>query len=859
MGEKKIKKLLLIGWDAADWNIINPLIKQGKMPTLAKFLSEGSHGPLKTLDPPLSPILWTSIATGMRADKHGITGFVEPLADESGMRPVTSTSRKVKAIWNILNQNDYKSNVVAWWPSNPVEPINGVMVSNLFQVANKPLKEKWECPPKSVHPEVLTDTLKKFRVHPGELTANHLGPFVPNLENIDMKEDKRLQGVAKIIANAATVHSVSTFLQRRTEWDFMAVYHDAVDHFCHLTMKFRPPIRPGIPEDIFNNYKDVVDAGYMFHDMMLERTLELADEDTTVMLISDHGFHADHLRPMQLVNEPAAPAQEHSPYGIVAMRGPGIKKGGLIHNGSVIDVTPTILAMYGLPIGQDMEGKPLVEAFDFEYKPEFIPSWEEVEGNSGMHPSDLVEDVEAAKEAMEQLIELGYIERPGKNIGEQIQKIKNEGQYYVARNLMEKNEYNKAREILERIFDETEYVRYGQRLAHLYLVTKQYKKCRTLIDRLKDLSVRLDKAEKDKTEEEKEKSSRSFMREIDLPNYIDFVEGMLFMHLNRPRKAMLKFREVEKKVSNSLELFLNIGSIANQRHLWNEAETSFIKALSVEPTNPVAHHGLGTALLRQDKIEEAIDELLIAIEMNPYLANAHYHLGEALVKLERYEDAINAFNIAISLVPGMTKAHKWLIEIYSNEVKDDERLAQHKEFIKQNIKGDITIVTGLPHAGSTLLMEKLNQEGYNVSFDDAIIENDDKNSYLLNETKRLRGGAKWMSNYIDSIIKVPIDFLPYLPMDYNYHILYCNSPISEVMDAQLKEAGKTKALELNAFPSQMHNTLVRFEGQAEAWLRSHPKINVLEIEKDSLLNEWEEELERITIFSNVLKAKTNKV
>ena len=138
---KLAKKVLLIGWDAADWKVIYPLIQQGKMPTLAKFISEGVHGKIKTLDPPLSPMLWTSMATGYRADKHGITGFVEPLADNSGIRPVTSTSRKVKAIWNILHQNELKSNVVGWWPSNPAEPINGVMVSNLYQQANKPLGE----------------------------------------------------------------------------------------------------------------------------------------------------------------------------------------------------------------------------------------------------------------------------------------------------------------------------------------------------------------------------------------------------------------------------------------------------------------------------------------------------------------------------------------------------------------------------------------------------------------------------------------------------------------------------------------------------------------------------------------------
>ena len=78
MSKRTAKKILLIGWDAADWKVINPLMDNGLMPTLNKLVNGGVIANLATLDPPLSPILWTSIATGKLADKHGILGFVEP-------------------------------------------------------------------------------------------------------------------------------------------------------------------------------------------------------------------------------------------------------------------------------------------------------------------------------------------------------------------------------------------------------------------------------------------------------------------------------------------------------------------------------------------------------------------------------------------------------------------------------------------------------------------------------------------------------------------------------------------------------------------------------------------------------------
>ena len=133
MDKRLAKKVLIIGWDAADWKIINPLLDAGLMPSLESLINKGVMGDLATLDPVLSPILWTSIATGKTGDKHGILNFVEPVPDQIELRPVTSTSRKCKALWNILSQNNLKSNIIGWWPSNPAEPINGVMVSNFFQ------------------------------------------------------------------------------------------------------------------------------------------------------------------------------------------------------------------------------------------------------------------------------------------------------------------------------------------------------------------------------------------------------------------------------------------------------------------------------------------------------------------------------------------------------------------------------------------------------------------------------------------------------------------------------------------------------------------------------------------------------
>ncbi len=154
------KKVLVIGWDAAEWKAIHPLMDAGKMPHLQRLVERGAMGRCATLHPPLSPMLWTSIATGKRPFKHGIHGFTEPTPDGRGVRPITNLSRTTKTIWNILNQNDFRSTVIGWWPSHPAEPINGVMVSDHYPKAHRPLVEGWPLLPNTVHPPADGDLLR---------------------------------------------------------------------------------------------------------------------------------------------------------------------------------------------------------------------------------------------------------------------------------------------------------------------------------------------------------------------------------------------------------------------------------------------------------------------------------------------------------------------------------------------------------------------------------------------------------------------------------------------------------------------------------------------------------------------------
>ncbi|MGH8055963.1 MAG: alkaline phosphatase family protein, partial [Candidatus Entotheonellia bacterium] len=69
-------KVVVIGLDAATWKVMDPLLQQGRLPNLRRLMESGTYGPLTTLEPTLSPIIWTTIATGKPMSAHGITHFI---------------------------------------------------------------------------------------------------------------------------------------------------------------------------------------------------------------------------------------------------------------------------------------------------------------------------------------------------------------------------------------------------------------------------------------------------------------------------------------------------------------------------------------------------------------------------------------------------------------------------------------------------------------------------------------------------------------------------------------------------------------------------------------------------------------
>jgi len=278
-------KVLLVGWDSADWKVINPLMDTGLMPQLARMCELGVMGNLATLRPILSPMLWTSIATGKRAYDHGVLGFtdVDPVTGQ--VRPVTAATRTCKAVWNILAERGFTSHVVSWFATHGEQIPGGMVVSNLFQTPPAGPGQPWPPPPQgTIWPDEHAEELTELRVSPEEIEPGLIELFAPQWRKIGQSKDSRLSQLRIHLAETLSVHNAATWILEHQEWDFLAVYYRAIDEIAHHFMPFHPPRLDGVPEDQFEAYKDVVNGSYRFHDLLLSRLIHLAGPDAHVIL-----------------------------------------------------------------------------------------------------------------------------------------------------------------------------------------------------------------------------------------------------------------------------------------------------------------------------------------------------------------------------------------------------------------------------------------------------------------------------------------------------------------------------------------------------------------------------------------------
>ncbi len=569
------------------------------------------------------------------------------MLDRTGVRPTGTHTRRAKALWNIASQNQLRSIVCGWLASHPAEPVRGAMVSNLFCVPTTDTPEKnWPVPDGSVEPKTAAQTLAELRVHPLEMDAPVLQPLIPRGSELDQNDSivrHRLNSLRRDMAGVISVHAAATELLEKEPWDFAAVYYECIDQVGHEFMPFHPPRMPEIPECDFEFYREVMTGVYRFHDLMLGRLVQLAGPDAHIMIVSDHGFESGAHRP----RGPVEPAKWHRPQGIFVLHGPGIRADERIEGATLLDIAPTVLTLLGLPVGEDMEGKPLVNAFVQPPEIVRIPSWEDVPGEDGRLARQFEdEDPAAAQEVVRQFIALGYVNAPDDDTLRLIAQAETESDFNLAASLCEAGRAREAKELFVKLTQQyPDEPRYWLAFAQACLASQTPQDAQPALNALEKLQPRL---------------SQTIV-----------LRGMLAWANGDMETCSQAFHDAEQIAPNDPLTQAYLGRLYLRQRRWREAEHAFQRALAVDTDNAEAHYGLSVALPRQNSVEPGIGHALLAVGLRYEFPEAHFQLGALLSRLGHFERAVQAFEVSLHLRPGFLLAHRYLSRIYARLGRTD--------------------------------------------------------------------------------------------------------------------------------------------------------------------------------------------
>ncbi|RJP68187.1 MAG: hypothetical protein C4532_12980 [Candidatus Abyssobacteria bacterium SURF_17] len=432
-----VPKVFLLGLDGADWDIIDRLLNEGKMPNIAKLLREGCRANLKTIVPCESPAIWTTIATGMPPEIHGITDFVfsqfyrtainlDPLEQPSkvgfgeiqdaaeslgllGEVPVTSRMRRSKALWNILSGAGKQSTVVGWWASWPAEEVSGTVVSDRVSYARLEAKYGTERALNGLtHPEDFLSEIHSLIVQPEQLLLADIQEFLDvddeearEIMDSDYRGHQLKSEFRFLLSQDRTYVNVAKHcLDARPQPDFFAVYLRGIDIISHCALRYSDVLNPSVADlEEIRKYGKAVERYYAFMDEVAGELLGRIDDGTTTLIISDHGF---------TMESPGEFHHTNAPDGILLAAGPDIVKGKLIDAPSVYDIAPTVLYLLDTPVAEDMSGSVIWDCIATDTRNAKVVRKVPTYGGHGA-VADVSGNPEAEEEMVEHLRALGYL------------------------------------------------------------------------------------------------------------------------------------------------------------------------------------------------------------------------------------------------------------------------------------------------------------------------------------------------------------------------------------------------------------------------------------------------------------------
>lgn len=265
------KKVVFIGLDGATFDVLDPLMNQGLMPRLKRFIDEGVRGPLETTIPPITPTAWVSWMTGKNPGKHGVFEFLLRRAGTGALpdMPVSSRSRDGLPFWDLLGQMGKRAIVTNVPCTYPPAIVNGVMISDFLTPRGR---RDFTCPE-----SLIEEVEGKFG--PYELYITEV--YTPG--NVD-------KILNQLFTELEYKTRVNRYLMEEYGWDVFATHYWGTDRFQHELWHLIDETHPSFDRREHDAHISRIHDYWHAVDSTLGELFDSVDDDATVYLGSDHGF-----------------------------------------------------------------------------------------------------------------------------------------------------------------------------------------------------------------------------------------------------------------------------------------------------------------------------------------------------------------------------------------------------------------------------------------------------------------------------------------------------------------------------------------------------------------------------------------
>ncbi len=366
--------VVIIGVNGMELDVIRPLLLQGKMPNLSTVIKKGAYGKLRTVSAPNCPRVYSTLFTSTKPEEHGVTGFIV------GGITANTNMLKEEPIWSVLSKNGVSVGMANVPATFPVMPVNGYMISGML-TRGKNCEDGVLCAPK------LSEVEGGEPVYPAALKAEllkNVGDFYIDCERMPAASD--LRGHESEVIDA-WLNKVQLIRDQQTHmFDYMLEHHpteftwlgqsceDRTGHWLYPIAPYNAGYNPKINAVRTEAFPDQ----YIAFDKVLGAILRHVDDNTYVIIVSDHGIkplrefeeadphaHMDHEKTTPVIAKHDFADGDDVPGSFFAM-GPGIKHDLRLmgFEASVYDIAPTILRLYGIPQPAQMRGHVLSEIFE---------------------------------------------------------------------------------------------------------------------------------------------------------------------------------------------------------------------------------------------------------------------------------------------------------------------------------------------------------------------------------------------------------------------------------------------------------------------------------------------------------------